>query len=73
MIANFRHKLFFADFLGRPSFFKQQYEQMMPEPQQSHPSVCGFYAIYAAFRLFIFQLEEITGVHDVNGGSFISM
>ena len=53
MIANFRQKLFFADSFGRKkySFLKQQFEQMMPEPLQSHPSVCGFYTIYAAFHL----------------------
>ena len=44
MIANSRQKLYFADSLGRKkySFLKQHYEQMMPEPLQSHPSVCGF-------------------------------
>ena len=74
MIANFRQKLIFADSLGRKkySFLKQHYEQMMPEPLQSHPSVCGFYTIYAAFQLFKFRQEEITGVHDVNVLSFIS-
>ena len=68
MIANFRYELFFTDSLGRKkySFLKQQYKQLMPEPLQSHPSVCGFYTIYAAFHLFKFQQEEITGVHDVN-------
>ena len=45
---------------------------MMPDPLQSHPSVCGFYTIYAAFRLFKFRQEENTGVHDVNVLSFIS-
>ena len=64
----------FADSLGRKkySFLKQHYEQMMPEPLQSHPNVCGFYTIYAAFHLFKFRQEEITGVHDVNVLSFIS-
>ena len=73
MIANSRQKLYSADSLGRKkySFLKQQYEQMMPEPLQSHPSVCGFYTIYAAFHLFKFRQEEITGVHDVNVLSFI--
>ena len=68
------HILYFADFLGRKkySFFKQQYEQMMPEPLQSHPGVCGFYTIYAAFHLFKFRQVENTGVHDVNVLSFIS-
>ena len=65
MIANSREILHFADSLGRKkySFLKQHYEQMMPEPLQSHPSVCGFYRIYAAFQLFKFRQEEITGVH----------
>ena len=40
MIANSCQKLYFADSLGRKkySFLKQQYEQMMPEPIQSHPA-----------------------------------
>ena len=63
-IANSRHKLCFVDSLGRPSFLKQQYEQMMPQQLQSHPRVCGFYAIYAAFPLFKFRQKEITGAHD---------
>ena len=71
MIAKPRHNLYFADSFGRSSFLKQQYKQMMPKPQL-HPSVCGFYAIYAAFHLFKFRQEEITGVHDVNVLSFIS-
>ena len=41
-------------------------------PLRFHPSVCGFYTKYAAFHLFKFQQEEITGVHDVNVLSFIS-
>ena len=74
MIANFRQELYFADTLGRKgySFLKQHYKQMMPAPLQSHPCVCGFYTIYAAFHLFKFRQEEITGVHDVNVLSFIS-
>ena len=74
MIANFRHEFYFADSLGfkRYSFLKQHYKQMMPAPLQSHPSVCGFYTIYAAFLLFKFRQEVITGVHDVNVLSFMS-
>ena len=74
MIADVRQKLYFADSLGRRmySLLKQQYEQMMPEPLQSHTSVCGFYTTYAAFHLFKFRQEEITGVHDVNVLAFIS-
>ena len=74
MIANFRHELYFADSLGwkKYNLLKQHYKQMMPAPLQSHPSVCGFYTIYAAFHLFKFRQEETTGVHDVNVLSFIS-
>ena len=47
MIAKSRHILYFADSLGRKkySFLKQHYEQMIPEPLQSHLSVCGSYTI----------------------------
>ena len=74
MIAKSRQILYFADSLGRKkySFLKQHYEQMMPEPLQFHPSVCGFYTIYAAFHLFELRQEEITGLHDVTVLSFIS-
>ena len=74
MIANSCQNLYFADTLSRRkySFLRQQYEQMMPDPLQSHPSVCAFYIIYAAFDHFKFRQEEITGVHDVKVPSFIS-
>ena len=74
-IADSCQILYFADSNGRKkySFLKQQYEQMMPEPLQYHPSACGCYTIYAAFHLFKFRQEEITGVHDVNVLSFISI
>ena len=75
MIANFRHEIYLAHPLGCKgySFPKDQhYKQMMPTPLQSHPSVCGFYTLFAAFHLFKFRQEEITGVHDVNVLSFIS-
>ena len=64
----------FADSLGRKkySFIKQQYEQMMPEPLQSHPNVCGYYTINAALYFSKLPQEEITGVHDVNVLSFMS-
>ena len=66
MIANSRQKLYFADSRGREkySFVKQHYKQMMPEPLQSHPSVCGF-TIYATSYLFKFRQEKITGVDNV--------
>ena len=56
MIANSCQKLYFADSLGRKkySFLKHHYEQMLPGPLQSHPKVCGFFTIYAAFHLFRF-------------------
>ena len=65
MLANFRHELYFADSPGRKgySFLKQHYKQMMPAPLQSHPSVCGFYTIFAAFHLTSFDkkyLQEFT-------------
>ena len=68
MLANSRHLLYFANSLVRRkyTFLKEQYEQVMPESLQSHPSVCGFYTIYAGFHLFKFQQEEKIGVHDVN-------
>ena len=73
MIANSCQILYFADSLGLEtySFLKQQYEQMMPKPLLSHPSVCGLYTIYAAFHPFKLRQEEITGFHDVNVLSFI--
>ena len=74
-IANFRHKLYFAHALACKGYIflnNQHYKQMMPAPLQSHPSVCGFYTIYAAFHLYKFRQEEITGVYDVNVLSFIS-
>ena len=75
MIANIRHELYFVDSLGRNgyTFLKQHYKQMMPAPLQPHPSVCGFYTIYAAFHLFKFRQEQnTTGIDDVNVLSFIS-
>ena len=74
MIANSRHKIYFADSLGgkKYSFLKQHFKPMMPEPLQTHPSVCGFYTIQASFHLFKFWQEEITEVHDVNELSIIS-
>ena len=75
--ANFRHEFIFADSLGRkrysfPENNNQHYKQMMRAPLQSHPSVCSFGTKFAAFHLFKFRQDEITGVHDVNVLSFIS-
>ena len=74
MIANSRQIMYFADTLGRRkySFLKQNYEQMMPKPLQSHPCVCSFYKTHADFHLFKFPQEELTGAKDVNVLSFIS-
>ena len=76
MIAKFHHGLYFADSLGlsikKYLFLKQNYSQLVRTRLQHHPSVCGFYIFYAAFHLFKFQQEEITGVHDVNVLFFIS-
>ena len=74
MIANFRHKVWFADFLGcnKYSFLNNQhYKQMMPAPLQSHSNVCGFHTKYAAFHLCKFRQEENKGDNDVNVLSFI--
>ena len=74
MIAKLRHRLYFADSLGRKAynFLRRNYKRMIPEWLQLHQSLCGFYTIYAAFLLFKFGQEEITGVHDLNVLSFIS-
>ena len=73
MTAKFKQQLYFADSLGGScNFLKQDYQKMVPVKLQSHPSVCGFYAIYSAFHLLKFQQEQLTGVHDVNVVSFIS-
>ena len=74
MIANSCQKMYFADSPCRKkySFLKQHYQQIMPEPLQSHHSVCGFYTIYTTFHLFTFRHEESTVVHDVNVLSLIS-
>ena len=77
MIANFRQESYFADSFGCKGYSflnnnHHHYKQMMPAPLQSHPVVCGFPTIYAAFHLFKFRQEEITGVHDVFVLSFIS-
>ena len=66
MIANFRHGMYFPDSLGRKKyrFIKQQNKQIMPAQLQSHPTVCGFYTIDAAFHFFKFCQEENTGVQD---------
>ena len=61
MIANFRHELYFADFFvckGYSFLNNQHYKQMMPAHLQSHPSVFGFYILYAAFHFFKFRQEE---------------
>ena len=75
MVANFCQKLYFADSFGHKnySFLERQYEQMMPAPLQSHPSVCGFYTLYGAFHLLKFRQEELRGLRDVNALSFISI
>ena len=76
MIAKFHHELYFADSLALSinnyPFLKQNYSQMVRTRLQDHPSVCRFYSVYGAFHLFKFQLEEITGVFDVNVLSFLS-
>ena len=74
MIANLRHQLYFADSLGSKdyNFLRKNYKRMIPERLQRHQSLCGFYTTYAAFLLFKFGQEEITGVHDLIVLSFMS-
>ena len=74
MIAKPRHQFYFADFLGHKdyNFLRKNYKQMITERLQRHQSFCGFYTIYAAFLLFKFGQEEITGVHGLIVLSFIS-
>ena len=54
MIAKFHHELYFTDSLDLSindyPFLKQNYSQMVRTRLQDHPSVCGFYTIYAAFH-----------------------
>ena len=70
MIAKFHPELYFAEFLcisiNIYPFLKKSYSQMVRTRLQDHPSVCGFDTIDAAFHLFKFQQEEMTGVYDVN-------
>ena len=70
MIAKFHQGMHVADSLGisinNYPFLKQKYSQMHRIRLQNRHSACGFYTMYAAFHLFKFQQEEITGVHDVN-------
>ena len=78
MIANFRHELYFADSLGCKGYSflnnnNQHYKQMIPAPLQSHPSVSGFYTIFAAFHLFKFRQAGITGDDDIIVLCFISI
>ena len=56
MIAKFHHELYFADSLGLSInnyyFLKQKCSQMVRTRLQDHPSVCGFYTIYATLHFF---------------------
>ena len=66
MIAKFYNEVNFADFLGqkRYRYLEHWYKLMMPAKMESHPSVCGFYTIHAAFTFVKFYQEEITGVQN---------
>ena len=74
MIAKLRLRLYFADSSGRKNynFLRRNYKRMIPERLQLHQSLCGFHTIYAAFLLFKFGQEEITGVNDSNVLCFVS-
>ena len=77
MIAKFHHELYFADSfalsINNYPFLKQNYSQRVRTRLQDHPSLCGFYTIYAAVHFSKFQQEATTGVHDVNVLSFLSI
>ena len=72
--AKLRHQLYFADSLGRKdyNFLRKNYKRMIPERLLLHQNLCGFYTLFAAFLLFKFGQEQITGVHDLNVLSFNS-
>ena len=74
MIAKYPHNLYFAESCGREKyrFLKQHYKRMIPKTQHCLPSICNFFTIYAAFHLFKFRQEGITGVHSVDVVSFSS-
>ena len=56
MIANFRQILFFADSLGQPSFPKQQYMQMMPQPLNL---ILGFAVSTRYMQIFICSSSDM--------------
>ena len=66
MFANFHHELYFADSLGLSinnyPFLKQNYSQMVRTRLQDHPSVCGFYTIYATFHSFKLTSSNFTTI-----------
>ena len=74
MIAKCHQQLYLAYRVGLSIsnylFHKLNYSQLVRTRLQDHPSECGFYTIFAAFLLFKFEQEKITGVHDVNVLSF---
>ena len=68
MVAKFHHELHFAHSLGlfinKYRFLKQKYSQLV---RATRSSECMWVLNnYAAFLLFKFQQEEITGVLDAN-------
>ena len=74
VIALFHLVMYFAKSLDLSiknyPFLEQRCRQRIPTRLQGHSSVCGFYTIYAAFHLFKFEQEELTGVNDVTVLSF---
>ena len=59
-IANSGQIMFFADSLGRKkdSLLKQQNEQMIPEPIQSHTRISGFYTSTWYMQLYLFKFRQ---------------
>ena len=61
LIANSRHKLYFADSFGRENykFPEQHYKQSMPQPLHSHLFVSGLHTINAKFHLFKIRRKKL--------------
>ena len=71
MIANFRHKLYFADCLCRPSFQAAVQADVSTATTISSQRLRFLHAI-CSFHLFKFKQEETTGVREDNVLSSIS-
>ena len=74
-VAELHHEPYLADSLGSPSTIAFFYSRITAKYFGQNFKITSVYAVSTQFlqvRLFKFQQEEITGVHDVNVLSFIS-